>query len=334
MNLGLNDRAVRLANKIAKEADKLDIKVFNLPQSGRVFDCGVRVSGSIRAGKFLAEASLGVRADVSISPGKSADPPHWVVRVETQDPLAACVASQYAGWEIRRGDFFAMGSGPMRAAAGREELIREFELTEKADQVLGVLETRHLPGSDVIADIAEACKVAPEQVTLLCARSASIAGMIQIVARSIETALHKLHLLGFDLTSIYRAEGSAPLPPQPADDLTAIGLTNDAIRFGSVVTLCTSAGQEAIEAVGPKVPTSATTAPDVPFLDLLKDCGGDFYRLDPMLFSPAVIVFANDRTLDQKDDLGGDENDGENQNPLSWGQVDWGRLVEAWKRHV
>lgn len=336
MKLRFNGSAVRLANKMAKDADKLDIKVHKLPQSGRVIDCGVNVFGSDLAGKFLAEASLGVAADVYVDFFRPAKPPFWVVRVETEDPLAACIGCQYAGWEIRRDGFFAMGSGPMRAAAGKEELIRQFKLEEKANQVLGVLETSQLPGPEVIADIAKACKVAPEKVTLLCARSGSIPGMIQIVARTIETALHKLHLLGFDLTSIYRAEGIAPLPPHPTDDLTAIGWTNDAIRFGGVVRLCTSAGRDAVEAVGPKVPTSATAAPDVPFLDLLKECGGDFYRLDPMLFGPAVIAFEDYRTFDQQEDEADDETDengGENKKPLAWGQADLGRVINSWMMH-
>ena len=60
---------------------------------------------------------------------------------------------------------------------------------------------------------------------------------VQIVARSVETALHKLHELGFDLTRIESGWGVAPLPPVAADDLAGIGRTNDAILYGGEVTL-------------------------------------------------------------------------------------------------
>ena len=42
------------------------------------------------------------------------------IAVHVQHPVAACLASQYAGWAITPEGYFAMGSGPMRAAAGRE----------------------------------------------------------------------------------------------------------------------------------------------------------------------------------------------------------------------
>ena len=41
-----------------------------------------------------------------------------LVHVVSDHPVRACLASQYAGWAIRDGKYFAMGSGPMRAAAG------------------------------------------------------------------------------------------------------------------------------------------------------------------------------------------------------------------------
>ena len=54
------------------------------------------------------------------------------------------MASQYAGWEIKGEKFFAMGSGPMRAAAGREALFDDIGHREKPDRCVGVLETSKL----------------------------------------------------------------------------------------------------------------------------------------------------------------------------------------------
>ena len=66
----------------------------------------------------------------------------------TDWPVAACMASQYAGWQLSVGKFFAMGSGPMRAAAGREAIFDKIGQREEAQCVVGALETRKLPGDD------------------------------------------------------------------------------------------------------------------------------------------------------------------------------------------
>ena len=41
------------------------------------------------------------------------------------------MASQYAGWPISVGKYFAMGSGPMRAARGGEDLYDHIEGREQ-----------------------------------------------------------------------------------------------------------------------------------------------------------------------------------------------------------
>ena len=100
-----------------------------------------------------------------------------------------------------------------------------------------MLETRKPPPPAIVAKIADACRVAPRQSRSFAAPTASLAGGLQIVARSVETALHKLAELKFDLSRIISAHGTAPLPPVAANDLAAIGRTNDAILYGARVIL-------------------------------------------------------------------------------------------------
>ena len=126
-----------------------------------------------------------------------------------------------------------MGSGPMRAAAGSEAIFDVIGNRETAERVIGVLETRKPPPAAIFAKIAQACRVQAAAVTLLAAPTASLAGGLQIVARSVETALHKLAELKFDLSRIVSAFGTAPLAPVAANDLAAIGRTNDAILYGA-----------------------------------------------------------------------------------------------------
>ena len=232
-------------------------------------------------------------AQVSIVPGELGETAIPLVQVVTDHPVRACLASQYAGWALKEGKFFAMGSGPMRAAAGTEAIYEVIGFREKAEEVIGVLETRKPPPPAIVAKIAEACRVAPAAVTLLAAPTASLAGGVQIVARSVETALHKLAELKFDLSRIVSAHGTAPLPPIAADDLAAIGRTNDAILYGARVILAVTGDDQSLESIGRQVPSSASRDHGEPFAAIFARYNHDFYAVDPHLFSPAEITFQN-----------------------------------------
>jgi methenyltetrahydromethanopterin cyclohydrolase len=290
--LQLNARAVRAARRFAEAAAELRIGVSS-PAGACVLDAGVSAPGGLAAGLALARLCTADLAEVALVPGELAGVPTPWVHVHTDHPVAACMASQYAGWQVAVGKFFAMGSGPMRAAAGREPLFERLGLRESPSAVAGVLEGRRIPDEAVISLIAEKTRVDPSEVTLAVAPTASIAGGVQVVARSAETALHKLFELGFDLTRVVSASGAAPLPPPARDDLAAIGRTNDAILYAGRVVLWVRGDDESLIEVGPKVPSSAGRGYGAPFAEIFEAAGRDFYKIDPLLFSPAEIVFRN-----------------------------------------
>lgn len=293
MITSLNDRASELASRLHVDHGRYGTEYLQLPGGGWVIDCGVKARGGLEAGRILAEVCLAGLGAVSIIP---ADRHLWsgpAIQVHTDHPIAACMASQYAGWQLKGEKFFAMGSGPMRAAANREPLFAEIGCTEQPTKVVGVLETSKLPTDEIVQQIATACRVGPGEVLLLGARTASLAGSIQVVARSVETALHKLHELKFDLQKVVSGYGVAPLPPIAKDDLAAIGWTNDAVLYGGEVTLWVQADDDELHALGPKVPSSASPDFGEPFAQIFHRYNGDFYKIDPLLFSPAVVTFIN-----------------------------------------
>ena len=293
----LNERAMRLADYVASSAAALRIAVQTTPAGARVIDCGVKSPGGLQAGLALARVCLAGQADVTLAPGDVAGVACPLVTVNTDHPVLACMASQYAGWEVKRdGKFFAMGSGPMRAAHGKEALFDDIPGREQAPCAVGVLETRKLPDDSVIGNLANALGLHSNKITLLAAPAASIAGNLQVVARSLETALQKLHELKFDLNQIVSGFGAAPLPPVAKDELSAIGRTNDAILYGGRVVIWVQADDEQLAEVGPKVPASASSDYGAPFAAIFQRYDHDFYKIDPMLFSPAEVVFNNLRT--------------------------------------
>jgi methenyltetrahydromethanopterin cyclohydrolase len=169
-------------------------------------------------------------------------------------------------------------------------------MREQPRCAVGVLEGRKHPTEEVIAWLVAKLPTSVEKITLLVAPASSMAGTIQVVARSLETALHKLHELKFDLSRIVSGYGVAPLPPVAAEETKAIGWTNDAILYGGQVHLWVRADDEMLASIGPKVPSNACPDHGAPFADLFARCGGDFYKIDPALFSPAEVVFHNLKT--------------------------------------
>jgi methenyltetrahydromethanopterin cyclohydrolase len=289
----LNERAFQLCEAMVADAAELRIEVRTLTCGTRVIDCGVEAAGNIEAGRRLAEVCLAGLGSVYITQSEAGSPTPYEVYVTTKDAVVACMASQFAGWEIKGEKFFAMGSGPMRAAACREELFNTIGHCERPNACVGVLETSKLPPESVCVDIAAKCGVAPDRLTLLAARTASAAGTVQIVARSVETALHKLHELGFDLQRIVSGSGTAPLPPVAKDDMTAIGWTNDAIMYGGSVTLGVRGGLDDLHEIGRRVPSCASPDYGRPFAEIFARYDHDFYRIDPLLFSPAMVAFVD-----------------------------------------
>ncbi|NOY42577.1 MAG: methenyltetrahydromethanopterin cyclohydrolase [Planctomycetes bacterium] len=292
MPLRLNERTATLCKAALDQAAELKIAAHTLPCGTTLIDFGISVPGSQAAGIMLAKACLADLATVEVEP-TATDRPTPVVSVSTDHPVAACMASQYAGWEIKGEKFFAMGSGPMRAAAGREPLFEDIGYRETPNVCIGVLESSKFPNDQVCREIATKCNIEPSGLTLLVAPTSSIAGTLQVVARSVETALHKLHELGFDLTRIERAKGFAPLPPVANDDFAAIGITNDAILYGGQVTLELHGDDQSLQKIGPQVPSSASKDYGRPFAEVLASYNNDFYQVDPLLFSAAMVTFIN-----------------------------------------
>lgn len=287
----LNLRASRLCRHLIRDAHWLRIRTTSADDGPRVIDCGVDVPGGLEAGRRLAEICLSGLGSVRLVPG---EPGLWdgpAVLVQTDQPVLGCMVSQYAGWEIKGERFFAMGSGPMRAVAGREPLLAELGYAEATDVAVGVLECDSMPPAAVCRDLADKCHVPLEGLTLLVAPTASLAGSVQIVARSVETALHKLHELSFDLARVESGVGWAPLPPVGPG--TAIGRTNDAIIYGGQVVLYVRGDDASAAEAAARTPSCTSADFGRPFAEIFKKYDNDFYKVDRTLFSPARVTLVN-----------------------------------------
>jgi methenyltetrahydromethanopterin cyclohydrolase len=288
--LQMNELATEIADVMEESAPLLRVRSTTLPGGARVIDAGVEVDGGYDAGLALAEICMGGLGNVAYTPvqiGGSAWPG---LTVWTDHPAISCMASQYAGWAITVDTFFAMGSGPLRAHARVErELFEKLSYAEVAARGVLVLEGRTLPTDDVAAWVAQKAGLEPAQLTFVVAPTASLAGGVQISARILETGLHKMERLGFDLRRIVSAMGTAPIPPVAKNDLRAIGRTNDCILYGGQARYTIRAGDAELAELAAQVPASASRDYGTPFHDIFQRYEGDFYKIDPLLFSPAEV---------------------------------------------
>jgi methenyltetrahydromethanopterin cyclohydrolase len=292
MTLSLNDRAHELADRLAGDAEALCVAVATLFNGTRVIDCGAHAAGGFEAGRRFAEICMAGLGSVTYAPlvldGR------WLpgVTVTTDRPAIACLAAQYAGWRLDYEGYFAMGSGPGRALIHAEELYDDLDWDEHASAAVLCLETREAPSVQVADFVAQRAGVPASALTLLMAPTASVAGGVQIAARVVETALHKLHELDFDVRRVVAGFGSCPLPPVAGDDMAALGRTNDAVLYGGQVHLTVQApddDDDALRDLVQRLPASASSDYGQPFGDVLKGANFDFYAIDPLLFSPAQI---------------------------------------------
>ena len=264
-------------------------------------DAGIERKGSFEAGRLYSLACLGGLGDLGFT-SVDLDGASWpALNLTLSSPLRPCMGCQYAGWEVKvkkegGKSWRAMGSGPARMLGSSEPLLNRLGLGESAPRAVLALETRKRPTDDVALAIAERCSVAPGELFLLVAPTASLVGSVQIAARMIETGIHKMIEVGLPVDGLLSAWGRCPVPPVASDDLTAMGRTNDAVLYGGTAWYAFDGDDEALASVAESLVSASSADYGRPFMEIFEACDGDFYKIDPMLFSPAEVLVNNVRS--------------------------------------
>ena len=286
----VNRLAAALIDALVAERAQLRLTVSSGPLGCRLIDAGAEARGGIEAGRRLIEIAMGGLGQVAIV--ASPLTPRWphAVCVGATDPVIACLGSQYAGWNLAEGDWFALGSGPARAIHAHEPIFADIGYSDRADSAALVLETGAPPPEGVVRLVAEATGLAPSSLTFLYAPTQSLAGSTQVVGRVLEVALHKVHALQFPLSRVVDGMGLAPLAPPSPDFVTAMGRTNDAIIYGGLVQLFVGGPDDDARNLAAALPSCNSRDFGKPFAEVFEAVDGDFYAIDPMLFSPAEVI--------------------------------------------
>lgn len=286
-----------LVQQLIDKAQALQIGVSTHETGATIVDAGILYAGSAEAGRLIAEICMGGLGEVEL--GDNASFKDWPlsIKVQANNPVLACLASQYAGWALSNESghekFFSLGSGPARAIAQREELFKELTYKDTSQKTVLVLETDKIPPTAIIEKVARDTGITAQNLTFILTPTTSIAGVVQIVARVLEVALHKAHTLHFPLANIISGKGEAVLPPVAKDFITAMGRTNDAILFGGFVQLNVKCSDDEAKKLAQDLPSSASKDYGKTFAEVFKSYNMDFYQIDPLLFSPAKVTITN-----------------------------------------
>ena len=298
--VSVNAQATRLVESMVADAAALRIDVTRGSLGERLIDAGSTCLGGVAAGMRIAEICMGGLGHVALVPDASTPNWPWTLVVRSSHPVISCLGSQYAGWNLAHkdesGSFYALGSGPARALARTEPLFGHLGYADSCDSGTLVLESDKAPPLAIVEKVAKACGLTPQQLTFIYAPTQSLAGGAQVVARSLEVALHKTHELGFPLDRVVDGMAAAPLCPPHPDFVVAMGRTNDAIIYGGQVHLFVTGDAADAKSLAERLPSKTSHHHGRSFAELFKSVNFDFYAIDPMLFSPAkVIVTAIDK---------------------------------------
>jgi methenyltetrahydromethanopterin cyclohydrolase len=259
----------------------------------------VNVPGGFQAGKKLTECCMGGAGKAQLGFKTYGDVTFPSITVTSDHPAIAMLGAQFAGWRIKEPDGnIAIGSGPVRALALKpKDVFEEIGYKDASDKAVITLESNVLPSDVLIEKVTAASNVKAENLILVVAPTASMAGLTQVAGRVVEVGIHKLKTLGLSPKVILFAMGFAPIPPVGIDFEVAMARTNDAILYGGTVYLTVDYDNEAaLQTMVNQAPSMASKDYGKPFLQIFREADKDFYKIDHGLFAPAVLMINNAKT--------------------------------------
>lgn len=254
-----NRVATELVDEAIDFADELGIAIHHLDNDAVVLDFGVDARGGIEAGLLLTEIATGGLATVQTRLAGVAGASVPIVELTTDHPSLALQAAQLADWPFE--EWAGRGYGPANLFTDVRRV--ETGYTEEFDFAVLAIEAAHLPDEGVAGSVASTAGLGTSGVFLPTASAASVAGSVSILAEAAGRAVSGLAEVGYDLTSVISATGSAPMVPFGADGETARTRAETAIaaagRAHLLVTEPLDGGQNIEEQLGdPDLPAALT----------------------------------------------------------------------------
>jgi len=149
----VNRLAWRLVEKLCENPEIYGVHIEKSSKGVTIIDAGIKAKGGFQAGKIITEICMGGCGKTRITYRKygEIELSSIFVFVYTDYPVIATLGSQFAGWQIKEGDYFAIGSGPARAISLKPKGIYEkIGYKDVSDKAVIVLETDKYPPESLL----------------------------------------------------------------------------------------------------------------------------------------------------------------------------------------
>jgi methenyltetrahydromethanopterin cyclohydrolase len=295
----VNQKAVQIVKeKILPFSEELNVRVHVLKNGATVVDMGVNAGGGFKAAKYFIEATIGGLGEVVF--GHYAIGEHKINSCEVfiDNPREATLASQFSGWKLAGEglDINPIGSGPARAIAKNDIFSQCVSYQDIHHEVVFGAQTTIMPDEAVAESVAEACKVKPENVYILAARTGSLVGGFQVCSRTVEATMWRLSRKGFDIETVISGSGFCPVPPQTLNELHGMDRVNTALLYGASVSYVVDWEDEKIAKIIKELPLSASTMYGTSFMKVFEEGDRDFYKVNKDVHTIARYTIANQRS--------------------------------------
>ena len=258
-DLGMNERAWALADRCVARAAELRVAVHTLASGARVLDAGVGRAGRLRRGACARRAVHGRpwprRARVAHD--RRRDVARRAGLDRPSGRVLHGVAVRRAGRSTRRGSSRWARARCARRRGWSRSCSRSSATPRTPPAACSCWRGGRFPPTRWPRGSPARRASRPAALTFAVAPTASLAGGVQIVARVLETGLHKMDTIGFDVKRVVSAIGTAPLPPTARSDLRAIGRTNDCILYGGQARYTVRAEDDELAQLAERLPASA-----------------------------------------------------------------------------
>ncbi|MCK4439334.1 methenyltetrahydromethanopterin cyclohydrolase, partial [Candidatus Bathyarchaeota archaeon] len=295
--LSINKLALKHVEELIANPDYYRVTVEKLPSGATVIDTGLEAHGGYEAGLMTTRIAMGGAGTAELGYADYGGLKLPTVIISTDHPAVALFGAQLAGWRIKPEGYTADGSGPARALSLKPKgVFKKIEYKDEADVAVILLETEKKPPDSAAHYIAERCNVVPENVYMVLTSTTSLAGMVQISGRIVETGLFRLDVLGLDLKKVLYGAGYAPVMPVHPDMGKAMGRAEDALTYGGVTSYVVDEDEEKLKEIAVKAPSTNCGDYGKTSYEIYKAVDFDFTKVDPALFAPAAITLTCAKT--------------------------------------
>jgi len=283
--------------KIIPNAEILNCKVHQLKDGATVIDMGVEMPGGYQAGLLFTEAMIAGMGRLQFGNFVCGAIDLPSIDVYIDRPLTATLSTQFSGWKIKGkeidGWINPIGSGPARAIARNDVFSQSWDYQDVHHEAVFGAQTVELPDEAVAEEIAQTCKVDPQNVYILAARTGSLAGSIQICSRTVEATCWRLTRKGFNTKNIISGMGTCPIAPPIKDELRAMDRVNTALLYGASVRYLVDCQDSEIESIIEALPFNASRRYGEEFINLFEEGKRDFYIVDKDVHTIARFEMTN-----------------------------------------